>query len=35
MRHIQLLLRAVAPLSLGVFAGTLQGALVASTGATY
>ena len=35
MRHIQLLLLAVAPLSLGVFAGSTEGALVASTGTAH
>jgi hypothetical protein len=33
MRHFELLPLAVAPLSVGVFAGSMEGALVASTGA--
>jgi len=35
MRHISLLPLAVAPLSFGVFAGSAEGALVASAGAAH
>ena len=35
MRHFQLLSLAVAPLSLGVSAGSMEGALIASAGAAH
>ena len=35
MRHFQLLALAIAPLSFGVFAGSMEGALVASTGTAH